>query len=577
MNLEKMKRLIDVATGRRDAELVIRDVKVVDVYTGDLIDGDIAIEDGIIAGVGSYAGRTEIDGQGLYAAPGLIDSHIHIESSYVTPEEFARMVAPHGTTTVIADPHEIVNVCGLEGLRYMQRAAKRTGIDVRFALPSCVPATPFEHAGAVVNAQEMEEPLSEENVASLGEFMNFVGVINNDEECLKKILAAKKAGKIIDGHSPNLTGSELNAYIAAGIVNDHECSTLKEMNDRIQRGMYVLMRQGSACQDLETLLKGVTPANERRLLLCSDDRQAATILQEGHLEQHLRMCVESGLPASTAIRFATLNAAECFRLYDRGAIAPGLRADIVLFHNLTDFNVAKVFVRGRMIAENGIYLMPMEREDFTSVSSSFHVKDFSQDRLKLHINTPNVMTIGLVHGGVVTAAMPMEIKLSPDGEFVFDPSIDVVKIAVVERHHETGNVGVGFLSGYGLKHGAIAVSIAHDSHNIIVAGVNDEEMATAVHALIAQDGGMVIVKEGIVIDSIPMPIAGIMCNKSGEWVAKHLEKFHKTAWEQLGINESVEPVMTLTFMALPVIPAIKITDMGLFDVMDFKFIPVDLP
>ena len=578
MNIESMKKFINVATGRRPADLVIKSAKVVDVFNGELIggDSDIAIVDGLIAGVGNYRGKEEIDGSGFYAAPGLIDSHIHIESSYLTPEEFGRLVAPHGTTTVIADPHEIVNVCGLEGYDYMRKAAEKTAIDILYALPSCVPATPFEHAGATVTAEDMEEPLKYDDTVSLGEFMNFVGILVNDEKCLKKIIAAREAGKVIDGHSPNLQGSDLNAYAGVGIINDHECSTVKEMRDRLAVGMYVLMRQGSACHNLSTLLGGLTSENERRVLLCSDDRQAATLISEGHMEEHLRMCVKAGVPAISAIRMATLNASECFHLNDRGAIAPGRRADIVLFRDLVNFDVAKVFVKGKEVASDGKYLLPFERVSSDSVMSSFHVKDFSADRLKISMNTPEVMTIGVIPGGVVTAKVPMDVRLDDNGYFVFDPAIDVAKVAVVERHHETGNVGVGFISGYGIKRGAIAVSIAHDSHNIIVAGVSDDEMAAAVEALIAQNGGMVLVLDGEVIASLPMPVGGIMSDQSGEWVAEHLRAFHQAAWDQLGISKDVEPVMTLTFMALPVIPSIKLTDMGLFDVMDFKFIPVDI-
>ena len=575
MKLNELKALVDVAAGRKAAELVIKNVKVVDVFSGGLIDGDIAIVNGIIAGVGSYSGEKEIDGEGMYASPGLIDSHIHIESSYLTPEEFGRIALPHGTTTVIADPHEIVNVCGLEGLRYMQRAADKTAMDIRFAVPSCVPATPFEHAGATVGADDMAEPLKEENIASLGEFMNFVGVINNDEECLRKIIAAKNAGKVIDGHSPNLEGKELNAYSAVGIQDDHECSTIKEMEDRIARGMYVIVRQGSACHDLDTLVAGVTPANERRVLLCSDDRQAETLFTHGHMEEHLRKCVRSGLSAVSAIRMASLNASECFRMYDRGAIAPGRRADIVIFKDLKDFEVDKVFAQGVLAAEKGRYLLPFERADFSSVTGSFHVKDFSADRLKLKLASDRVNTIGIIPGGVLTAKKVMDVRLADDGDFRFDTDIDVVKAAVIERHHETGNVGIGLLSGYGMKSGAIAVSISHDSHNIIVAGVNNDEMAAAVKELIRQGGGMVLVKDGEVLDRIPMPVGGIMCDRSGEWVAEHLRKFHETSWKELGISRDVEPVMTLTFMALPVIPELKLTDMGLFDVMAFKFIDVE--
>ena len=330
MKKEELKKLIDTAAGRIPADLVIKNCKVINVFSGKIVEGDIAVSGGQIAGIGNYEGKEVVDAKGRYAAPGFIDSHIHIESSYVSPEEIGRLLVPHGGTTIIADPHEIVNVCGITGLDYMMEAAKGTALDIQYVLPSCVPATPFEHAGAVIGAPEMEEPIKRDGILGLGEFMNFPGVIGADDSVLDKLMVAKEEGKIIDGHGPGIVGNDLNAYAAARILADHECSTVEEMEDRLERGMYILLRQGSACHNLRPLLKGVTPENSRRCLLCSDDRQPKTILHEGHLDNHLRICVEEGLDAVTAIRMATLNAAECFGLKDRGAIAPGYRADIVL-------------------------------------------------------------------------------------------------------------------------------------------------------------------------------------------------------------------------------------------------------
>lgn len=575
MNKTQLKKLIDVAAGRIPADLVIKNCQVIDVYTGSIIKGDIALSDGLIAGIGQYESDNEIDAQGQYASPGFIDSHIHIESSYVCPEELGRLVVPHGTTTIVADPHEITNVCGLTGLEYMIAASKGTVLDIKWMLPSCVPATPFEHSGASVTAQDMEPVFGRDEILGLGEFMNFPGVVGADDGVLDKLLVAINHSKPIDGHSPGLYGNALNAYGSAGIHTDHECSTVEEMRDRLSRGMYVLMRQGSACHNLPALLKAVTPMNSRRCLLCSDDRQPKTILSEGHLENHLRICTGAGLDPVIAIQMASLNAAECFGLKDRGAIAPGLRADIILMDSLKDFNVSRVLIAGREAASEGKYLLPVIRHDISATKGRFRVKDFSIDRLKLAMRSDKAHVITIIPGGVVTGNEIAEITRDENGYFIHDPNRDIVKIAVIERHHNTGNVAVALLKNYGIKRGAVALSIAHDSHNIIVVGTSDEEMAFAVEQLITQDGGIVLVHNQRVIESLPMPIAGLMSDQSGEWVDERLTRVHQAAVDVLGISNSVEPVMTLCFMALPVIPDLKLTDMGLFDVKKFGFIDIE--
>ena len=571
MEKSQLKKRIDVASGRIPADVVIKNCKVVDVYSAEIIEGDIALCDGTIAGVGSYEGKEVIDAEGRFAAPGFIDSHIHIESAYVTPEEIGRLLVPHGATTIIADPHEIVNVSGIPGMNYMLEAAKKTVLDIKYMLPSCVPATPFEHAGANIEADQMKEPIKDSQVLGLGEFMDFPGVIGAHDSVLEKLMTAYDSGKLIDGHSPGVFGKELNAYAAARIRTDHECSTLEEMKDRIQRGIYVLLRQGSACHNLRPLLKGVTPANSRRCLLCSDDRQPKTILELGHLENHLQICVEEGLDPITAIQMATINAAECFELKDRGAIVPGLRGDIVLFDDMKDFRINKVFINGRLTADEGVYLPTVEKYDNSAVQGCFHVKDFSKEKLNTKLSSGKVNVIDILPGGVVTAKGTADVQIDGDGNFIYDPSVDIVKAAVVERHQNTGNVAVGLLRGYGIKEGAVALSIAHDSHNIITVGVSDEEITFAVEELIQQGGGIVLVKDGKVVERMPMPLGGIMSDKSGEWVDEKLTCIHKAAYEELGINHSVEPVMTLCFMSLAVIPEVKLTDMGLFDVTKFEF------
>ncbi|MCL2547286.1 MAG: adenine deaminase [Oscillospiraceae bacterium] len=575
MTKTELKKRIDVAAGRVSADLTIKNAQIVDVYGGTIIEGDIAIADGCVAGIGTYEGKVVHDAQGKFAAPGFIDSHIHIESAYVTPEEIGRLLVPCGSTTIIADPHEIANIKGLEAVAYMLAAARETALDIKYMLPSCVPATPFEHAGASIGAADMAEALKDKRLLGLAEFMNFPGVVEASDFALDCLIAAHNAGVPIDGHSPGLSGNTLNAYVAAGIATDHECTTIEGMQERISRGMYILMRQGSACHDLETLLNGVTPQNSARCLLCSDDRQPKTILEKGHLDNHLRICVRCGIDPITTIRMATLNAATCFGLSDRGAIAPGLRADIVLLDNLTDFGVSQVFIKGKLVADNGKYLPPVTRHDSSSMESSFHVKDFSQNKFKLRLKSDKVHVIDILPGGVATGKGTAQVQLGADGDFVRDKVADIVKLAVVERHQNTGNVAVALLRGYGIKAGAVALSIAHDSHNIITTGTTDKDMAFAVESLIAQGGGVVLVKDGVVLESMPLPIGGIMSNQSGEWVDERLTALHEVAHNELGIRGDVEPLMTLCFMSLPVIPELKLTDMGLFDVSKFAFIPLE--
>ena len=576
LNKKDLKELIDVSSGRKKADLLIKNCKIVDVYNSEIYDGDIAIVNGRIAGVGKYEAEEIVDAEGAYAVPGFIDAHIHIESAYVSPEELGRLIVPCGTTTIIADPHEIVNVCGIDGLEYMLDASKETALDIKMMLPSCVPATPFETAGAIIDAAAMKEPIKNNAIPGLGEFMDFVGVINAKDDVLDKLLVAYDNYKIIDGHSPGLSGNLLNAYASTGILTDHECSTPAEMHDKIRRGMYVQLRQGSACHDLETLLEGLTPENSRRCLLCSDDRQPKTIFEKGHMDDHLRICVKKGVEPIIAIQMASLNAAECYRLYDRGAIAPGLRADIVLLDNLENFNAKRVFIEGKEVARDGKYLLPVKKHSIEKVRGRIAVKDFSKDKLKLSLKSNKVNTIDILPGGVLTAKGQAEVDLSDDGDFVYNPNEDIVKVAVVERHQNTANVAVALLRGYGIKEGAIAVSIAHDSHNIIVVGVNDEDMAFAVEKLAEQEGGIVLVKNAQVVDSMPMEIGGIMSSQSGEWVSETLSRIHDAAHNELKVNESLEPVMVLTFMSLAVIPEIKLTDKGLFDVSRFEFISIEL-
>ncbi len=577
MEKEALRKLIQVAAGKVAADLVIKNCNLIDVYNCRVIPGmDIAISDEWIAGIGEYQGRREIDARGKYAAPGLMDAHIHIESAYVTPEEFGRLVVPHGTTTVIADPHEIVNVCGMDGLNYMKEASKLTKLDIKFMIPSCVPATPFEHAGADIDSGIIKEVIHDEDILGLGELMNYPGVITAEEEVVNKLILAWKENKIVDGHCPNLSGKELDAYIATRIHTDHECTSVDEMLDRLSRGMYVQLREGSACHDLRTLAKGVTMHNSRRCLLCSDDRQIKTILEHGHMEHHLRICVEEGIHPLVAIQMASLNVAECYHLYDRGAIAPGLRADIVLFEDLAKFRVDQVFLMGEEVACQGKYLPTESKYPIDQVFGRFQVKDFSIEKLRMKLSSNYVNVMDILPAGVLTAKKTAKVVCNDQGEFVFDPSLDIAKIAVIERHQNTGNVALALLGGYGIQLGAIAISIAHDSHNIISVGTCDEDIAFAVKELIAQNGGIILVQGGKIVNTMPMVVGGIMSDKPGEWINEKLKQIHEDAHDKLGISREVDPIMTLSFMALAVIPELKLTDIGLFDVTSYSFIDLEV-
>nr|WP_314505859.1 adenine deaminase [uncultured Lachnoanaerobaculum sp.] len=575
MDKDSLKRLIDVANGKKKAKLVIKNGSIVDVCSGKVFKADLAIAEGYIAGFGEYEGEKEIDIEGKYISPGLMDAHIHIESSYCTPEEFGRMVVPHGTTTVIADPHEIVNVCGINGFHYMQNAAKNTCLSVKYMMPSCVPATSMEDAGCIILAKDMKEDIVSEAVPGLGEFMDYNAIIQNDDIALDKLVLARNHKKIIDGHSPNLFGKDLNAYVCGGIDTDHECSTLEEMEDRLSRGIYVQLRQGSACHNLEALIPGINEFNFRRCLLCSDDRQPKTIFEDGHLEYHLRTLVKAGISPVMAIAMATINVSDCYGLKDRGMIVPGKRADFVIFDDLKDFKVSSVYILGEEVAKDGNYLKELEKYDISGVSDTVHLDNFKKEMLQMCLKSDEVFAIEMIAGGVLSKKTKIKIKRDEKGFFVFDKNIDACKCAVVERHHNTGKVGLGIIKGYGIKSGAIAASVAHDSHNIICVGVNDDEMYMAIENVKENGGGFSLVKDGKVIESLSLPVAGLMSDLSGEEVSKKLLSLHKKAVDELGVNESLEPVMSLTFMSLMVIPELKLTARGLFDIFENKFIDIE--
>ena len=573
MNKDSLKRLIDVANGNKKADLVLKNGSIVDVCSGKIFKADLAIAEGYIAGFGEYDGEIEVDIEGKYIAPGLMDAHIHIESSYCTPEEFGRMVVPHGTTTVIADPHEIVNVCGIKGFHYMQEAAKNTCLSVEYMMPSCVPATKMEDSGCVILAEDMVDDIVD--IPGLGEFMDYNAVIENDDIAIDKLILAKDHGKIVDGHSPNLFGKALNAYACAGIDTDHECSTLEEMEDRLSRGIYVQLRQGSACHNLEALIPGINEFNFRRCLLCSDDRQPKTIFEDGHLEYHLKTLVNAGISPVMAIAMATVNVSDCYGLKDRGMIVPGKRADLVIFDELKDFKVSSVYILGEEVAREGEYLKELKKHDITDVSNTVHLDNFKKEMLQMWLKSDEVYAIEMIAGGVLSKKTKIKIKRDENGLFVFDKNIDACKCAVIERHHNTGKIGLGIIKGYGIQSGAIAASVAHDSHNIICVGVNDDEMDLAIENVKQNGGGFALVKDGKVIESLSLPVAGLMSDLSGEEVSKKLLSLHKKAVVELGVNESLEPVMSLTFMSLIVIPELKLTARGLFDIFENRFIDIE--
>lgn len=577
MEKQKLIKLIDVAAGRKKADLVLKNAKIVDVFQAKILIGDIAISDGYIAGIGgSYQGVEERNYTGKYVAPGFIEAHIHIESSYVSPEEFSRVFIPRGTTTILADPHEIVNVAGLKGLDYMVNAAKNAKMDIRYMMPPCVPATNFETSGADLYADDMEDALKTGEVDGLAELMNFPGVINAEDKMIDEILMAKKYGARIDGHAPQIVGKDLNAYIAAGPANDHECSTLEEAEERLARGMYLLLREGSVTQDLRKLLPIVNTANSRRCLLSGDDVQAKTAINKGHLDNSIRICIDEGLNPITAIQMATLNPAEYCGLNDRGAIAPGRRADMVVFESLEDFAVEETYILGEKLSQGNEYLGEVNYYPIDSVESSMHVKDFTREKLQLHLNSDKVRAIGVVPGEVLTTEEHVTVRRDGDGNFVYNDQEDVTKIVVVERHHNTGNVNVNLLSGYGIKAGAIAISIGHDSHNIIATGTNDDDIFMAVNELIKQEGGAVVVKDEKVISRMELKIAGLMCNLPAEKMIAQQDALDEAVHEELGVPDNVNPVMTLSFMPLAVIPKLKITDKGLVDVEKNAFVSNEL-
>lgn len=578
MTKEKLMELIEVASQRKPASLCIRNAKVVDVFNRKVFESDVLIQNDRIAGFakcGEGKGDEIFDANFSYMIPGFIDSHVHIESSHCTPEVFSNLLVPNGVTAAIADPHEICNCHGLDGLDYMIEASEDLPLKIHLMIPSCVPATDFENSGSVMDASEIEKRIDHKRVLGLGEMMDYPGVINNREDVIDKIQLAYEHGKIMDGHSPNIFNKELDAYSAAGIKTDHECTTKEELEDRITRGMYVMLREGTVCRDELNLLKGVTEKNYKRCLFCTDDRQVTSLLEEGSINNNVRLAVANGLDPFIAIAMATTNSAECYNLKDVGAIAPRYFANFSLTKNLKDFNMEYVFIDGKLVAKDGKMINEAKIKEIPSkVRTTMNVKDFSLERLQLKLKSNRVRIIDIIPGGVVTAKGEATVKVE-NGLYKYEDD-DICKIVVVERHKATGNVAVALLRGFGLKQGAIANSVAHDSHNIIAAGKSDEDIFLAIKELIRIEGGMTLALNGEIIDSLSHPIAGLMSDKEATVVSQGLERLVKTAYEKLEVSREIDPFMTLCFMSLPVIPEYKITDSGLFDVTAFEYVDIEL-
>jgi adenine deaminase len=578
MERDAFLHLLAVARGDEPADVLLSNACVVNVFTGEIEEMDVAIAGEHIAAVGKgYHGETEIDLAGQIIIPGLIDTHVHVESSMVSPRQFARAVVPHGTTTVISDPHEIANVAGADGIRYMITASEGLPLTIFVNLPSCVPATDMGTAGAHLEAEDLSALVDLPRVLGLAEFMNVPGAVLGLPGAVEKLLAFQD--KPIDGHSPGTTGQWLQAYRAAGPSTDHECMTAEEALEKVRLGMYILVREATAAKNLHALLPAITPKNSRRFAFATDDRHPADLQDEGHIDYLVRLAIDAGLDPITAIRMATLNAAETFGLRDRGAIAPGRRADLVVTPSLETFQATKVFAGGVLVAEDGAptesWPPPRERGHrqktlLDRIRKSIHV---DLDTLSFRIPAEGHMlrVIGLIPDQLVTEARHIEATIV-DGEAVADVGRDLVKLAVVERHHNTGNVGLGFVQGLGLKRGAIAGSVGHDCHNITVAGVDDASMHSAVRAIKDLGGGLVAVNGDEVLGSVPLPIAGLMSDQPISVVRAQMDTLLETT-RALG-SPLHDPFMHLGFLALEVIPKLKLTDQGLVDVEAFDFVPL---
>ncbi len=560
---------INFANNKKKCQLVLKNANVVNVFTNEIIKGNIAINDGVFIGMGNYQGIEEIDLKEKFIVPGLIDSHLHIESSMVSPVEFAKIVLKRGTTTVIADPHEIANVRGLKAIQYMLDSTENSLLNVYLMLPSCVPATKFETAGSVLVAEDYQDLINHPRVLGLGEMMNYPGVINADLTVVKKLALAKNSAKVIDGHAPFLSDESLNAYKIAGVLTDHECTNVKEMLEKMRVGMYIALREGSATKDLVNLLPGVNKDNLRRCTFCTDDRHADDILNIGHIDNNIRVAIKCGIDPIDAIKMATLNTAECYGLKNIGAIAPGYKADFLIVDNLAEFVIEDVYCQGKLVEE----LLEEEAEVSADVLNTVNVGEIKIEDLAVKLKTNKVNVIKVKRGTVVTEKCVREVEIR-DEQIISEN--DLAYLFVVERHFATKNIGKGFIEGLKIKKGAIALTIAHDSHNIIVASKNLKDALVAIEEIKKINGGIVLVNDGQVLESLTLEIAGLMSTEKSDVVAEKLANLTKIVVEQLGADKKLNLFLTLSFMSLSVIPEIKLTDKGLFDVLKFDYLDLEV-
>ena len=570
-----LEKYIKAARREVKADLVLKNATYVDVFCGTLRHGDIAVVGEKIVGVGEYDGITEIDCTNLTVVPGYIDGHVHIESSQLSPEEFASLIVPRGTTTIIADPHEITNVCGIAGCEYIAKASQNVPLDVKIQLPSCVPATPFETSGAILSGKDVEENINNEYIFGLGEFMNYPGVVYNDPDVIKKLEAAHSAGKIIDGHAPAVYGYDLNAYLCGGISTDHECVYKEEIEEKISKGMYVHVRHGSSTQNLGNA-KYMTEKNFRRFILCTDDRHAADLKEKGHLDNALsRLVKEQKIDPIMAITCATLNAAECYNLKYRGGIAPFWLADLVAVDNIENFTAKYVIKSGKLVAEDGKPLFDTSKRYLPeNVLNTVHLKkELTADDFKLVLKGTRAKVMTIEPGGVVTGCEVEEVKFE-NGD-VCVKGTDILKLAVVERHKLTGNIGKGLFKGYGFKGGALGITIAHDSHNIILMGDDNAALAKAANTLKEIGGGMVIVESNGNVHSLTLDIGGLMSSRDAESLQRDSRALIERA-HAMGVKREYEAFMSLAFLSLAVIPKLKLVDKGLFDVEKFAFTDINV-
>ena len=561
--LAAKQRIIAVAAGREKADLVLKNAKYLNVFSNEFLCGDIAVANGLIAGVGKYDGKTEIDVSGKLVLPGFIDAHIHLESSMVTPAEFAKAVVAHGTTTVITDPHEITNVMGIDGVEYMIQASQNLPIDVHFMMPSCVPATEIDESGAELDCKDIDLYLDNKKVLGLAEMMNYVGVINGDKNVLSKIVTSQAHHKKIDGHAPELSGNDLNAYIAAGVYSDHECSTFENALEKLRKGQFIMIREGTAAHNLKALMPLLTQQYYSRCMFATDDKHPNDLLYGGHIDYIVKQALKNGADPIVALKTATHHAARYFLLNNKGAIASGYLADIVVVDNLEDFNVETVFKRGKLVFDG-------EVKDFSAPTVDEKLAEKCFDTFHLDSVTPSSFKvdgklglIGLVGGELLTHNLGTADKI--------DVENDILKIACIERHKGTNHIGVGYVKGYSLKSGAVATSVAHDSHNIITVGCNDDDIAVAVNAIKDSKGGIAVVENGKIKALLELPIAGLMSDEPLTTVNKKLENAKLSAYE-LGADKSIDPFMTLSFLSLPVIPSLRITTKGVFDAENWKML-----